>query len=62
MKYILTLKDPDHAMQDESGEDIRTLPPTAAAIKRRFVEYDEYVTIELDTETKTARVIPVGER
>jgi hypothetical protein len=26
---------------------------------RKFVEYDEYVTIEFDTETKTATVVPV---
>ena len=27
----------------------------------KFVEWSEYITVEIDTETDTAKVIPVGE-
>ena len=27
----------------------------------KFLDYDEYVTIEFDTDARTARVVPVAE-
>lgn len=30
-------------------------------LAKKFVEYNEYVSVEFDTETKTAIVVPVGE-
>lgn len=58
MKFRITLKTPDavdYAIADlpEDEQD------DARAIARRFVKYGELVTIELDTETQTASVVPV---
>jgi hypothetical protein len=59
MKATLTFKNPDYF------EDLGDVQPTAAErkrldkLKRKFLEYDEYVVVELDTETGTATVMPV---
>lgn len=41
-------------VEDTVGEKIREMT-------RSFVEYGEYVTIEIDTDTNTARVLKRGE-
>jgi hypothetical protein len=56
MKISITLKDPDYIV---SSDDISALEKSGVLDK--FVEYNEYVTIEFDTVTKTARVVPVKE-
>jgi len=56
MKLKLTFKDPDRYVHGQPGEEI---PEEAAALVRKYVEFDEYVTIEFDTEAKTAIVVPL---
>jgi hypothetical protein len=64
VKLTLTFKDPDHACTRElDGANVDVwvskLPARERAAVERFVEWDEYVTIEIDTETRTARVVEV---
>ncbi len=61
MKFQITLKDPDGVWSslEEAFGDANNLPPDAEAVIDEFIEYNEYVTIELDTETGEARVVPV---
>ena len=54
MKIQLTFKTPD-VLEDLSEGD----RGVAKAVIAKYVEYDEYVTIELDTETGEATVLPV---
>ena len=56
MKIQITFKSPDaldcataNLSEDEKDE--------AAEVIEKFIKYDEYITIEFDTETKTARVL-----
>jgi len=56
-KLYLTFKDPDHAVQVDGSE--RTLTAAEAKAKAKFIEFDEYLVIEIDTTKRTARVIPV---
>lgn len=50
---------------DVLNDSLRDLPPkeakAARAITKKFFEYDEYVTLELDTDTKRMRVCPRSE-
>ena len=67
MKFQLTFKTPyvtdaidDMADADHNdGEERENLVETAKELARKFVEYDEYIRIEFDTETQTATVVPV---
>jgi len=56
-KLFLTFKDPDHHTQAD-GTD-RVLTAAEAKAKAKFVEFDEYLVIEIDTAKRTARVVPV---
>lgn len=60
MKFKLQLKDPDGVYDSitEYFKDFNDLPDEVDAVIDKFVRYSEYVTIELDTETQTARVVP----
>ena len=60
-KIQITLKDPDGVWDSVTsyGYDMNGLPDDVSAVVDKFVEYNEYVTIELDTETGDARVLPV---
>ena len=60
-KIQITLKDPDGVWDSVTsyGYDMNGLPDDVSAVVDKFVEYNEYVTIELDTETGEARVLPV---
>ena len=64
MKIKITLKSPD-AVYDSlvnaglDPQDLDMKPEVNEAIKK-FVEYLEYVTIEIDTDTSTARVLEVN--
>ena len=60
MKIKLTFKTPDvldyaiDGMDEDSQEEVKELA-------KKFIEFGEYLTIELDTENSTARVIPTNE-
>jgi hypothetical protein len=53
-KFTVTFKDPDYSKDSDAPKDAQKLTD-------KFFEWDEYVTIEFDTVTKTARVVPVAE-
>lgn len=55
-KITITMKDPDY-----SGNEHSNSPHPIGQVLAKFLEYNEYVTIEFDTVKKTARVIPVAE-
>jgi hypothetical protein len=72
MKIRITLKDPDgiheciteaieetrpQGLSDSEWEDIAK-ERHAAISHSRFIEYGDYVTVELDTEADTAIVVP----
>lgn len=58
MKVRLTFKSPDvvdYAIEDLSEED----KEIAKTVIKKFVKYDEYITVEIDTDLETCDVIPV---
>jgi hypothetical protein len=58
MKFKITFKDPDgvwDSLQD-AKLDLNDLPPEVQSVFDKFIDCSEYVTVEFDTETKTARV------
>lgn len=60
MKIVINLKDPDGVWDslNEVGLNSNSIKDTDTdeAINK-FISYSEYVSIEIDTETKTARVL-----
>lgn len=46
--------------EQEAVRDIRI--EKAQEVAGIWWEYDEYITVEFDTESKTIRVVPVGEK
>jgi len=59
-KLYLTFKDPDHAVQiDGADTDTRPLTAAEAKAKAKFIEFDEYLVVEIDTAKRSARVVPV---
>lgn len=61
MKFKLTFKTPDVTSQigffgGFFGEKTRD---EVDALIKRWVEYDEYLTVEFDTEAKTCSVVPL---
>lgn len=60
MKLRLTFKTPnvDYPLVQWAGGPIEVFEEIKNLVNR-FVKYDEYVTIEFDTETQTATVIPL---
>ena len=60
MKFSITFKTPDaveeaiydHTYDDNKQEEMR-------ALTDKFVRYGELITVEFDTETGTATVVPV---
>lgn len=60
MKFHITFKDPDGVYDSlsDAGIDINEMDTEVEWVVDKFLDYKEYVTIELDTETQTARVIP----
>ncbi len=60
MKIRITFKTPDAVFYAlEEVADTEDLAPIKKAIDK-FIKWDEQVTIEVDTETSTAIVIPVN--
>jgi len=62
-KYIVTFKDPDKSVYHGDGlcsplneKEMKQ----AEATLEKFFEYGEYVNIEIDTDEKTATVLPVN--
>lgn len=53
MKLILTFKDPDY--MSDNGHAVLT--EKVKKVISKFVEFDEYLRIEIDTEKKTAKVL-----
>ncbi len=61
-KFRATFKDPDYYLEDEKGEDLSSTELTSVRkLTDKLFQWNEYVTIELDTETGTARVVPTAE-
>jgi hypothetical protein len=57
MKFRVTFKTPD-AVDDAIDEYGMGFKEEIQAAAHKFVTYGEYVTIEFDTKTKTAIVVP----
>ena len=58
-KFSITFKDPDYSVS--SGSITTNQSGSGRALVQSFLQWNEYVTIEFDTTTKTARVVPVAE-
>jgi hypothetical protein len=74
MKFLVTFKDPDgvyESLEQAAGDSVAAIedPEEQEALKEvraakmrdfmeKWVEYEEYVTIEFDTVAKTAVVVP----
>lgn len=76
MKFQVTLKDPDvlyDAINEALDEDLKGFDEDEAnAIREirheklaemasKWFEYGEYLTVEIDTDEQSIRVVPVGE-
>jgi hypothetical protein len=63
MKFTITMKDPDYSTQGLERSLCKSTAELskATALRDSFLEFGEYVTIEFDSETRTARVIPCAE-
>ena len=61
MKVKLTLKDPDGVYEGlrDAGVDPNDPPAEVERVMRQYVEFSEYVTVEVDTNTGQARVVPL---
>lgn len=64
MKFSLTFKTPDvlsGSPADVSNVDESKWPDYDAAktVVNKFIKYEEYITIEFDTEKATATVVPL---
>lgn len=60
MKLRLNLKDPDGVWDSltDAGLDPNELPADVDDALTKFVQFREYVTIELDLQNGTAEVVP----
>lgn len=58
MTFQITMKDPDYAGNELSRGASNFKQSKVLA---KFLEWNEYITVEFDTEKGTARVIPVQE-
>ncbi len=56
MKIQITFKSPG-ALDCATANLSKDEKDEAAEVIEKFIKYDEYITIEFDTETKTARVL-----
>ena len=64
MKLRLTFKDPDHQVQglgyDGIWDDVTDIGKRKAEkLLKKYVEWDEYITVEFDTDAGTATVVEV---
>lgn len=68
MKFVISFKTPD-ALNDLIKDQCDNLDPESdeyfftknsiTDTTKKFMMYQEYINIEFDTETKTARVVPL---
>ena len=59
MKHRIVFKGPD--VVEDSLERARLTPDERESVRliaKRYVECDEYVTLEIDTEDESCRVVP----
>ena len=56
-----SLKAHEELDNDEKAAIMETRSEKTWAILGKFIEYKEYITVEFDTDTNTARVVPVKE-
>lgn len=76
MIFRVTMKDPDsvyEGINDALDEELNDMPEDEAEairelrmekaqdIASEWFEYGEYLTVEVDTDRQTIRVVPVGE-
>ena len=54
-KFTVTFKDPDYSYAGMSKQQ-------ASWIIDKFLEWDEYLTVEFDSETGEGKVIPVSKK
>jgi hypothetical protein len=55
--FRITMKDPDYA-----GNELSNVEGSAQSeVLAKFLEWNEYITVEFDTTRGTARVMPVSE-
>lgn len=63
MKILLQFKNPDYMVavdgEWQEGYGSNGVPKKHRATIEKYVEFDEYIQVEYDTETKTWRVVPV---
>lgn len=64
MKFNITFKTPDLDMQFEDNmyetdDGYRYLKEEVKKALDKFIKYDEIITVEFDTETKTVKVLEV---
>lgn len=59
-KIRITMKDPDgvYDSMDDAGYDLDDLPSVVDGIVKKYFEFKEVVTIELDLETGEATLVP----
>lgn len=60
MKFLITLKDPDgldYAITDALQHDYNATSDQLKSIAKKWFEYGEYLTVEIDTETKSIKVL-----
>lgn len=60
-KIRINLKDPDGVYDsiESAGYDMNDLPSKVDDVLRKFIEYKEYLSVEIDIETGEARVLKV---
>lgn len=57
MKFRVTFKDSNVNTSDVHGTSVQA--EANKEVWDRFVEYDEYITIEFDSQSMKAKVVPV---
>jgi hypothetical protein len=57
MKVKVTFKDPDCLWQDNLGSELKYGNPIREEYETKWFDYGEYVTLEIDTDTGTIKVL-----
>ena len=58
MKFEITFKDPDgvyESLRDWFGEN--EVPGKAHAVMDKYIQHEEYITIEFESDNQTAKVL-----
>jgi len=61
MKFTLSFKTPDVSdqLKNEHPEMSKDDERKAKALIKKYVEYDEYIYVEFDTENQTVTALPI---